>query len=87
MATVWQEAVPVVIVRSGCMPSERTFTGYSAQVEDSGAIVIFQVEPDRFDSAKIKRKPHGHTLALASGMWEEVESVWEPVGEAGLETP
>jgi hypothetical protein len=85
MAVAWQESVPVVTVRAGVGGGDpQVFTGYGASVEDCGAVVIFEVEPDGFDKSKTKRKPKGRVLVLANGMWETVESEWQPVGEGGL---
>jgi hypothetical protein len=85
--TEWHERVPVVRVKSGVGDVEpQIFTGYSATVEDSGAVVIFQVEPEPLNPGKVRRKPHGKSMALANGMWEIVEQEWELVGDGGVRT-
>jgi hypothetical protein len=54
-------------------------------VENSGAVVIFQVEPQPMSrDGAVRRKSKGKCIALANGMWEIVEQEWEPVGDGGL---
>jgi hypothetical protein len=84
--TEWHEWVPVVRVRAGLGDVEpQVYTGYSATVENSGAVVIFQVEPQPMSrDGAVRRKSKGKCIALANGMWEIVEQEWEPVGDGGL---
>jgi len=80
MAGSWKEFIPVVTVTAGMGGGDaETFTGYGASVDNSGALLIYEMEQG-FEAEQVVRKKRGHCVVLANGTWERAESVWEPVG-------
>jgi hypothetical protein len=72
-----RDKVPVVMVRLEPMEECPTvYTGYGAQL-DGGCLIIFEMTPG-FDAASEPiRKPFGHTIVLANGMWATCEMEWQ----------